>query len=150
MNKQLFFDDSKLFGRDNVIRKYGKPQMVAEYNDGVSSNDYASGFVFMLDNGKYRMLYFAHGADFEGRRLFCAISDDGINFVPEKLFDLKEYPDKQYEHEIMKLKGEVATIFEDKYAQDPSERYKMLFADCSELKDLYVKDTIYTSSDLIN
>ena len=150
MKKQMFFDDSKLFGRDNVVRKYGKPSVVAEYNDGISSNDYASGFVFLLDSGKYRMLYFAHGADFEGRRLFCAISDDGINFVPEKLFDLTSYPDKKYEHEIMRLAGEVACIFEDKYAQDPSERYKMLFANCSELKDLYVKDTIYTSSDLIN
>lgn len=52
MKKQLFFDDSKLFGRDNVIRKYGKVKAVAEYNDGICSTDYATGYTFLLDNGK--------------------------------------------------------------------------------------------------
>ena len=69
MKKQLFFDDNGLFGRDNVIRKYGKPEIVSEYSDKISSNDYCSGNIFKLDNGKYRLLYFAHGKDFEGKKI---------------------------------------------------------------------------------
>jgi len=150
MKKQLFFDDSKLFGRDNFVRKYGKPEIVAEYHDGISSTDYATGYVFLLDNGKYRMLYFAHGTDFEGKKLFAAISEDGTHFTPEKLFDLQTESNKKYEHEIMNVNGEPACIFEDKYTQNPCERYKMLFADYSHMDELRVEDTVYTSPDLIN
>ena len=42
MKKQLFFDDSQLFGRDNVKRKYMHPERVAEYKDGVCSTDFCS------------------------------------------------------------------------------------------------------------
>ena len=68
-NKQLFFDDSKLFGRKNVVRKYGKPEIAAIYSDGVCSTDFNTGNVFRLDNGKYRMLYFAHSKEFDGKCL---------------------------------------------------------------------------------
>lgn len=149
MKTHLFFDDNRLFGKDNLVRKYGKPHLIAEYNDGVSSTDYASSHVFLLDNGKYRMLYFAHGKDFAGKKLFAATSDDGIHFAPEMLFDLSEHPEKKYEHEIMDLSGEIASIFEDKLAE-PSERYKMIFADCSHMDEFRVVDSVYTSADLIH
>ena len=80
MQKQLFFDDNKLFGIDNVERRYGKPELISVYNDGVCSTDYCTGSVFRLDNGKYRMLYFGHSNEFSGKKLFSAISDDGVNF----------------------------------------------------------------------
>ena len=85
VKKQLFFDDNRLFSRDNAERKYGKPVRVAEYIDSVCSTDFCTGWVFKIDGGKYRMLYFAHSEEFKGKKLFCATSDDGINFVPEKL-----------------------------------------------------------------
>ena len=89
MRKQLFFDDNKLFGRDNVVRKYGRPELISVYNDGVCSTDYCTGNVFRLDNGKYRMLYYGHSNEFSGKKLFSAISDDGVNFMPEKLYNRK-------------------------------------------------------------
>ena len=144
-NKQLFFDDSKLFGRENVVRKYGKPEIAAIYSDGVCSTDFNTGNVFRLDNGKYRMLYFAHSKEFDGKKLFCAESSDGINFAPEKLC----LHGKKYEHEIMDLPqgSEVGTIYEDNTCEK-SEKYKMLLARCAD--PLSVNDEVYTSPDLIN
>ncbi|MBE6571445.1 MAG: hypothetical protein E7656_04305 [Ruminococcaceae bacterium] len=145
MKKQLFFDDSRLFGRENVVRKYGKPQLSAIYNDGICSTDFCTGYVFRLDDGKYRMLYFGHSKEFYGKKIFCAQSSDGINFTPEKLC----LPGKKYDHEIMDMKSgtEVGTIVENKNGK-ADERYVMLMADANH--DLYVMDTIFTSPDLIN
>ena len=147
MKKQLFFDDNMLFGIENVVRKYGEPKLVATYNDGVCSTDYCTGWVFPLDNGKYRMVYFGHSLKFEGRRLFSAISDDGVNFSPEKINNA----DEKYSHEIMQLPsgGEVAFIYEDKYCDNHDERYKLLMSDF-EWSKFEVKDTVYVSPDLIN
>ncbi len=152
MKKQLFFDDNKLFGRDNVIRKYGKPEVISVYNDGVCSTDFCTGYVFRLENGKYRMLYFGHSDEFKDRKkLFSAISEDAVHFSPEQIFDLKENPDKMYAHEIMELPGEVGFIYEDEYSENSDERYKLLMSDHTLLStELRVNDTVYTSPDLIN
>ena len=146
MKKQLFFDDNKLFSKENVVRKYGRPTLINTYNDGISSTDYATGYVFRLDNGKYRMLYMAHSEKYDGIKLFSAISDDGVEFSPEKLFNNKEYA-----HEIMSLKGghEVGFIYEDKYCDDQNERYKLLMSE-HDGENLCVNDAIFTSPDLIS
>ena len=143
MKKQLFFDDSLLFGRDNVKRVLGKPEVVGEYNDGISSTDFCTGSVFKLDDGRYRMLYFGHSTEFEGKKLFSAISDDGVNFAPEKLDLGKDYP-----HEIMQLPngGEVAFIFEDSHSEG---RYKLLMAEFDGAR-FSVNDVIYVSEDLLH
>ena len=87
MKKQLFFDDRYIFVRENVIRKYGKPEVIAKYKDEACSTDFMSGWVFRLDDGRYRMLYFGHGSKFNGKKYFSAISEDGINF--ERVADLE-------------------------------------------------------------
>ena len=145
MKKQFFFDDSRLFGRDNVRRVYGSLERIAEYNDGICSTDFCSGSVFRLDNGNYRMLYFGHGKQFMGKKLFSAISDDGIRFTPEPL-ELDTHRD--YPHEVMSLpKGaEVACICEDKWGKD---RYILLMSEF-ESAALTVHDVIYTSPDLLH
>lgn len=150
MKKQLFFDDNRLFSRDNAERKYGKPERVAEYVDSVCSMDFCTGWVFLTDSGKYRMLYFAHSNEFTGKKLFCATSDDGINFVPEKLWDNPKENGKDYPHEIFSIPAgsEVAFVFEDKFC-DKSEKYRLLMTRCVH-DELWVYDEIYTSSDLIN
>lgn len=145
MKKQLFFDDFYLFGRDNVQRVYGRIERIAEYSDGVCSTDFCTANVFLLDDGRYRMLYFGHGIGFEGRKLFSAISDDGVHFVPE---DLPPSGEREFSHEIMTLPsgGEVACIFEDKRG---TERYKLLMAEFDH-QLLYVNDTLYVSDDLLS
>ena len=151
MKKQLFFDDFYLFAKDNIIRKYGKPELISTYIDPICSTDFCTGNVFKLDNGKYRMLYFAHSKEFSGKKLFSAISDDGINFQPEKICNPETDTDKMYSHEIMSLKNgeEVAYIFQDTHCEDAKERYKLLMTEfCYE--KLWVENVLYVSEDLLN
>ena len=145
MKKQLFFDDNKLFAIDNVVRKNGKPKLIGTYIDAVCSMDFCTGQVFRLDNGKYRMLYFGHSSEYEGKKLFAAISDDGIKFEPEKLF-----PEKKYSHEIMTLppESEVAFIYEDKRCDNSNERYKLLMAELTR-ETLDMVDKLYVSANLL-
>jgi len=151
MKKQLFFDDNKLFGRNNVIRKYGMPKLINTYSDQISSTDYCTGQVFLLENGKYRLLYMAHGKTFNGKKLFSAISDDGIHFLPEYLNDMDECKERLFSHEVMTLNNdeEIAFIYEDKYCNIQKEKYKLLMATC-DFDNLRVIDSIYASPDLLN
>ena len=145
MKKQLFFDDNLLFGRDNVRRIYGEPELLATYHDGVSSTDFATGYVFRLADGRYRMLYFGHSAAYAGKKLLAAISVDGVHFAPEPL-----YPDKPLPHEVLSLPEgtEVATVYEDTRCGNPAERYKMLLAE-HDMNELAVADRVYVSGDLL-
>jgi len=151
MKKQLFFDDNLLFGIENVERKYGEPKIISTYNDGISSTDFCTGYVFRLDNGKFRMLYFGASKSFNGKKFFSAISEDGVNFEPEQIFDLTEHPDKEFSHEIMSISGvsEVATVFEDEYCTDKNERYKLLMTE-QQVGEYSISDVVYVSSDLIS
>jgi hypothetical protein len=157
MFKYLFFDDQKLFDRDNLERTMGKPSLVGVFNDGVSTTAYASPWVFKTEDGRYRMIYqgeidmadFFEQTDKKGtvngiffkeenrsdnngfrdkkKYLFSAISEDGINFVPEDVSDKVNLQNRVTINQIMLLPdGEVGSIYEDLYS-DPSERYKMLY-----------------------
>lgn len=150
MKKHLFFDDNKLFSKENVTRSYGRVELVSKYRDPIASTDFCTGWVFALDGGGYRMLYFGHSTEFKGKKLFSAYSCDGISFEPEALFDTEKNPEKSYSHEIMDIgNSEIAFIYEDKYTDCPDQRYKMLRSGVN--KDvLRVDDTIYVSGDLIN
>ena len=144
MKKQLFFDDNGLFVIDNLKREYGKYEIVATYKDPNCSTDLCTGHVFKLDDGRYRMLYFSHGSTYKGMRLFSAISDNGIDFVPEKLFE-----EKQFQNEILDVTGrEVAYIFEDEKKIGTNERYKMLTSMLVS-GQLRVSDDLWVSPDLI-
>ena len=152
MNKQLFFDDNLLFSIENAMRKYGDAFAIGEYCDSACSTDLCTGHVFKLDNGTYRMLYFAYGKAFQGRKkLFSAKSTDGISFAPEDLTG-RVCPDgKMFAHEIMDIPdgGEVVYVYEDNHTDKPDERYKMLMS-VLDGKSLYVNDPIYVSGDLLN
>ena len=56
MQKQLFFDDNKLFVKENVTRDYGRPELVGAYTDGVVSTDFCTGWVFPLQRKLYERL----------------------------------------------------------------------------------------------
>ena len=149
MKKHLFFDDNKLFSKENTVRCYGRPELVGEYRDEAVSTDFCTGWVFLTEEGKYRLLYFGHSNLFKGHKLFSAISRDGIHFEPEALFDLGEHPEKQFSHELMDIgSAEVAFIYEDKHTEIVEERYKLLLS-YVEPGEVRVIDDIYTSADLI-
>ena len=149
MQKHLFFDDNKLFSKENVTRNYGSPELVSEYVDAAVSTDFCTGWIFSLDNGKYRLLYFGHSTEFEGHKLFSAISSDGVRFAPEPIFDVSENQEKRYPHEIMDLgSAEVAFIYEDTQTENANERYKLLLSYVAR-GEIKVVDDVYVSPDLI-
>ena len=150
MKKHLFFDDNRLFSKENMVRGYGRPELVGEYIDEAVSTDFCTGWVFPVDGDKFRLLYFGHSSHFKGHKLFSAISTDGVHFEPEALFDLKEHPEKQFTHEIMDIgSGEIAFVYEDKQTDHIEERYKFLLS-YVEAGEVRVIDEIYTSPDLIH
>ena len=57
MQAQLFFDDNKLFSKANALRRYGRPELIGEYVDPLVSTDFCTGWVFRLDDGRYRPTY---------------------------------------------------------------------------------------------
>lgn len=154
MNKHLFFDDGRLFVNENTERRYGVPELCSVYSDGICSTDYPRNFVCRMPDGKYRLLYQGKGKGYKAMKLFCAESEDGINFVPARLCtEGADYP-----HEVMMLaKGldttalaeglEVGFIYEDLHC-DSGERFKMLLSDARP-GNYYIKDTVLVSPDLV-
>lgn len=151
MKKHLFFDDNKLFVRENVKRKYGDAELVSIYRDPIGSTDFCTGNIFKLDNGKFRLMYFAHSESYSGKRFFSAISDDGVNFSPEDLTGMRNDDGLVASHEVMLMPphSEIACIYEDKHCDNPAERYKMLLSECVP-DEICVIDHLYTSPDLIS
>ena len=130
------------------MRGYGRPEIIGEYVDPSVSTDFCTGWVFKLDDGRYRLMYFGHGSDFSGHKLFSAISSDGVSFSPEALFEVGE--GKQFAHEVMDIGSrEVAFIYEDKQTESSAERYKLLMSGCAPNR-LKVLDDVYVSPDLIS
>lgn len=149
MNTQLFFDDSRLFIRNNVCREAGKAELIPDsvFTDGISAPSLCMGDVFKTEDG-YRMVY---GGSLPDRsfRIFMAKSPDGIHFSPCPVDSDKE--NRVAENEIFALGfgEEVGCIFEDERATDKNERYKMLYTEYSD-PDLFVYDTLYVSPDLVH
>ncbi len=152
MNKTLFFDDSKLFVRDNVIRKYGQPKKIATLFDPCCCSVFPGNFVFKLDNGSYRWIICAIGKAFSGKKVFSYSSMDGIHFKPEDLRSNFGVEETMYPHEIPVFKGdfygEIGTIYEDR-TSNTNQRYKMLLIDIDSER-LWVRDLVYTSPDLLH
>ena len=150
MKKQLFFDDNGLFARNHAVRKYGKPQLIATYSDGVCSTDYCAGWVFRMDDGVYRMIYFGHGQNYKGFKAFLAESSDGVHFLPAQINKGASDEAGTYAHEITSLTGidEIANIYENEHYTHPNERYLALVNYLSG--ELTISDVVYTSPDLIH
>ena len=150
MAKQLFFDDNSLFSVDNAERKYGKVEVVSEYHDSICSIDFCTGHVFKMQDGSFRMLYFAPVRALpKEKKLFIAESHDGLSFKPCRINDDKD--GDKFPHEIFTLPrgSEVAYIYEDRTAAKDSEKYKLLMSVLDSDK-LTVDDKVYASPDLIH
>lgn len=62
-----------------------------------------------MDNGTYRVLCFGHSGHFSGKKLFSAVSEDGIRFEPEApSLDGTDHP-----HGIMTLPKGAEICFSD-------------------------------------
>ena len=149
MYTYIFFDDDRLNRRLHTRREYGVPQLQAVYTDGNVTTPWPGPWVMKLDDGSYRMLYQGLSADQKEKCLYCARSTDGIHFEPEDVSALVK--EKQSApHAIMPLPGydEVGRIVEDKI-NDPSERYKLLYASVDWDKSV-IENRLFVSPDLLN
>ncbi|NMA42974.1 MAG: hypothetical protein GX946_06295 [Oligosphaeraceae bacterium] len=155
MFKQLFFDDQRLFARENARRIYGAPEYVGHYRDSLLNISYCWAYAIKGPDGKTHLLFqgLYRGQVAEGMSYGAAVSDDGIHFQPRNTASGSgiQNPDFPYQLFPTDAKGsEIAAVLEDPKAP-PSERYKMLFTDNSRRdKDLHIIDTVLFSADLIS
>ena len=156
--KNLFFDDQRLFMRENLRREMGHPEPIAAYQDPDYDTPLMSGQVFKCDDGKFRMVYMVLvdgkvdyqgnvvGADANGPKvrrnvaIALAESDDGVRFRPAKPHLVS---DPSWDL------GELACVVEDKKAP-PAERYKAL--GCTKFLDDEFRHANYimVSPDLVH
>ena len=139
--KYLFFDDQRLYARENLRRELGRPQAVAKYQDPDYDMPLPPAAVFKCPDGKYRMLYQVYvtrktlnrgnvvGGNPEKvptrRRaaLALAVSDDGLSFRPDTPHLVSDAWGELGSSDEGDL-GEVAFVIEDAKAP-AAERYKL-------------------------
>ena len=87
MKTQLFFDDQWLVGRDNLVRHYGRPELIedAVYRDPYVNTSVGCLKIFFEETiQKYIMLYSGFNAKKESG-VFMAQSDDAIHWSPRNV-----------------------------------------------------------------
>lgn len=148
MYTYLFFDDQKLFGRDNLTRRYGQPTLTpdAVYSDGISTTPYPSCFVLPLEDGRWRLIYQGICPDYPTYPWFSAISTDGLHFVPEDTREMVKLEQRIADNQITDpLDGEIASIVKDPTAP-ADQRWKLLLAEY-DFDAVHIHDSVYTSPD---
>lgn len=154
MFKQLFFDDQRLYARENTRRVYGDLEHVGKYRDQLLNISYCWAYAIKAEDGKTHLIFqgFPRGQVDEWMHYGAAISDDGIHFETRNTAAESGIQNPEFPYQLFptdKKGSEIAAVIKDPFAP-ASERYKMLFTDNSRRdKELYVIDSVLTSPDLI-
>ena len=170
MFKYLFFDDQRLFARENLVRKYGTPELIEDafYRDPNVDMNLSGSCVFKCPDGKYHMIYHGIGDDTNAggignvacdatgkrkRRAFvcAAVSDDGIHFTPrmtgaDSCAGTPEFPNSV--SDATWDLGELGCVVEDRKAP-AEERYKALMVTSFKDDEFRHRDYLMASPDLI-
>ena len=149
MYTQLFPDDQRLLGRAGTRRVYGRPELMAEYEDPLFSTDYFSPWVFEKDGG-YMMLYVGKRRDTGEMALLAAKSADGVHFQPLKTREKENGEEKAAPHQLMPLKDgiEPISVLEDRFAP-AGERYKLILT-VLDSERFCIHAEVYASPDLLS
>ncbi len=148
MYTYLFFDDQKLFGRDNLVRRQGQPTLTSDaiYNDGICVTSIPGVFVLPLADGRWRMVYQGKCDETALHWCFAAISTDGIHFVPEDTRAVIQLQNRIADHQVLEpYDAEIACILQDP-AAPADKRWKMLMCEYEHTRHR-VLDKVYTSPD---
>ncbi|MBI3941371.1 MAG: hypothetical protein HY326_00025 [Chloroflexi bacterium] len=125
----LFLDDQRLNRRDNVTRRIGKPQLMAEsyYQDPYANTTWGYPGIFRDEaNGKWRLVY--QGKVAQGKMCpLLAESDDGLSWQPRDTTGEIDLPDRLVPHQLLPIThfGEWPPCYVDPWAE-PAERLKGL------------------------
>lgn len=170
MFKYLFFDDQRLFVRENLERKYGKPELIedAVYRDPWVDTSLSGTFVFRMPDGGYRMIYqgfaesgeerienVAHSARHGVKRrayVVAAQSEDGIHFTPVRTGKESCAEPPRFPHSVSDSTwdlGELGCVVEDP-AAPPEERYKALMVTAFKEEEFRHRDYMKVSGDLVH
>ena len=157
MFKHLYFDDQRLFVRENLRRVYGHPKMVGYYHDSHASGFFGWSWAVKDESGLTHLFYQGY-ENLQNRERLCylaAISDDGIDFRP-RLTAAEAGIKDDFANAVLptsRVHSEIGSIIVDHLAQ-PEERYKMLFTDNTNLWDgacnWTIEDYVMSSPDLIH
>lgn len=133
MKTQLFFDDQWLVGRDNLVRHYGRPELIQDsvYRDENVSTPVGSLNIFREEaSQKYIMLYLGFRPDRQSG-VFLAESDDAIHWRPRNVAKEAgiEHPLAPNQCVSSDFLNEPVAILRDD-AAPAEERYKVLGSKC--------------------
>lgn len=153
MSKQYFFDDQRLFVRENLERVYGGSQLVGTYRDPNVIIGYGWAWGIKGPDGRTHLLYEGYETGTNHVITAAAISDDGVHFVPRNTAVEAGIENPRLPNQLLPCAqnhSEMATVIEDPYAP-AEERYKILYTDNAQTHtDWVIVDYILTSPDLIH
>lgn len=149
--RQLFFDDQRLFVRENLERVYGDATLEGLYRDENLVNPY--GWVWAVDgpDGLVHLMYMGEHIGNHTNYLAAAVSSDGIHFRPRNTAAESGIANPGVPNQYLPNPpiGEPAAVLADPLAP-VAERYKLLFCDYGKLSpDWRVIDCVYSSPDLV-
>ena len=129
--KLLFFDDTQLMEKSNMVRRVGRPELVSEgtFQDPHSDVSFAYPSVFPNpDTGGWRCLYQGVVRNPPHFAALAIDSDDGVNWRVPDLTDTVSIKERYLPHQVepapWDLFGEWGPCYYDERAEDPSQRIK--------------------------
>lgn len=132
MVAMLFFDDWNLQRRVNLERHIGNPRLIPDGTVEDPHADPAWGYPSILRDpitDRWRCYYQGKVPRVLKRPVgLLAESDDGIHWDFPDLSDSVDIEDRLCPHQIVDLRNEWCSVFEDDRAAMPEERYKALSA----------------------
>lgn len=170
MFKYLFFDDQRLFVRENLDRRYGEPELLEVYQDPWLDTSISGVHVFKCSDGRYHMIFhgIADDPDYinieniacstglaDVRRhafVAAAVSDDGVHFIPRLTGNESCSGNPPFPHSVSGKDwdmGELGCVVEDPDAPE-DERYKALMVTAFKESECRHCDYLMASGDLIH
>lgn len=152
MTTNFFFDDCRLYARENLEREYGRPEVVEDSvilpHDNMSLCAGFPNVWYDEENGIYHMFYQGIIKDTRPEILIslAAVSKDGIHWEKRRTAQKAGIKDPRADNQLIDIiDAELAFVLEDKLAP-PEERLKA-FMGLYDRDTWHVKNILYTSPD---
>ena len=149
--RQLFFDDQRLFVRENLDRVYGEAKFEELYQDEALVSPYGWAWAVDGPDGLVHLLYLGEHTTNHTNYLAAAVSEDGVHFRPRNTAAASGLAHPAVANQFLPNppNGEPAAVVVDPLAE-PVGRYKLLFCDYGRLgRDWRIDDYVYASPDLV-
>lgn len=143
----LFFDDQRLFRRENLQRAYGAPQWIPESEYRCTTHHLAWSYPNVWKQSETSWHLFYTGFYPDGRMIQLALhSKDGVHFAPRNTARLAGIAAPVEENQVFEnVFQERNGIFENPFAP-PEKRLHALLCE-NHLENLQIDNVLYTSPD---